>query len=356
MHVAKLRYEARLLDSWHHCGPTGDASELIAELSVTLTPEDYHPGKADLLQSLVSRLRREKLRLANLKAQLSRLGSTVAIAESNLAAIPDCAASSGASGMFAEDRKLAGWLARQVEDDLNYLGIDLDQVNNVLALADEELARSRPDRPEPPVTPAPHSGQAAPSGQQGDHAVPDTTRRVFVVHGRDGQLTGRIKELLYSVRLEPLEWEDLVRASGSTSPYLGQVVAKAPHLAQATLVLLSPDDIVELHSDLYHDNDLPHERARGGQARPNVLFELGLALMAYPERTIVVDVGQMRPIADLAGLNVIRFDGSAMAVKKLLDRLKQANCPVDDSGTDWLNPGRFADLPAYRRGPSGERE
>ena len=69
---------------------------------------------------------------------------------------------------------------------------------------------------------------------------------------------------------------------------------QAPHLAQATLVLLSPDNIVELHPDLLQENDHPYERARAGQARPNVLFELGLAFMAYPERTIIVEVGLMR--------------------------------------------------------------
>src|SRR6202007_2565824 len=98
----------------------------------------------------------------------------------------------------------------------------------------------------------------------------------------------------------------------------------------------SPDDIVGLHPDLYGENDHLYERARAGQARPNVLFELGLAYMAYPERAVLVEVGLMRPIADLAGLNVIRFDGSAMAVRKVLERLTLAGCPVDLSRTEWL--------------------
>jgi predicted nucleotide-binding protein len=348
MHAAKLRYEARLLDSWHSQRPTGDAGELIAELSVALAPEDDRPGNAGLLRSLINRLHNEEFRLKNLTAELARLARTVAIAESNLAELPD---SASGGGMFAADQALARWMATQVEDDLGYLKIDLNQVKNVRIFAMEGLTRSQADRPERPDSATHDSADAVPRADQSPRALPDTTRRVFVVHGRDGLLTERIKDLLRVVGLKPLEWEELVRASGSTAPYLGQVVAKAPHLAQATLVLLSPDDIVELHPDLHQANDLPHERSRAGQARPNVLFELGLALMAYPDRTIVVDVGQMRPIADLAGLNVIRFDGSAAAVKKLLDRLKQAECPVDYSGTDWLNLSRFADLPAYRRGP-----
>jgi predicted nucleotide-binding protein len=220
----------------------------------------------------------------------------------------------------------------------------------VRLLATEKLAQLQYDRPAPAGSEC-AAAPGRPEDQLARGARTDISRRVFIVHGRDGRLTARIEDLLRTVGLEPLEWETLVEASGSTAPYLGQLVARAPHLAQATLAVLSPDDIVELHPDMFQDNDLPHERARAGQARPNVLFELGLALMAYPDRTIVIEVGRMRPVADLGGLNVIRFDGSAIGIKKLLDRLKQAGCPVNDSGTAWLSLERFADLAAYTRGP-----
>jgi hypothetical protein len=48
---------------------------------------------------------------------------------------------------------------------------------------------------------------------------------------------------------------------------------------------------------------------------------------------------------------VIRFDGSAVAVKKVLERLTLAGCPVDLSRTDWLDTSRFASLGTYHRGP-----
>ncbi len=175
---------------------------------------------------------------------------------------------------------------------------------------------------------------------------PDISRRVFIVHGRDGVMTKRFFDLLSRVKLDPLEWETLVEASGSTSPYLGQVVAIAPHQAQATLVLLSADDVVELHSDLRLPGDMQHERARSGQ---------GLALTAYPERTIVVEIGELRPVADLAGLNVIRFDGSSVAIKKVLDRLEHAGCPVDWTGDHWLDESRFRGLVAFQRSPETHR-
>jgi len=42
---------------------------------------------------------------------------------------------------------------------------------------------------------------------------------------------------------------------------------------------------------------------------------------------------------------------TAPAIKKVLDRLHQAGCPVDCSGSAWLDVTRFAGLCAYERGP-----
>lgn len=359
MYAAKLRYEARLLDAWHRGRPADDVDEVVSELNAALAPDVPDPADAALLRSRLSRLLREETRLTNLEADLARLRQTVSSALGNLSAAAAPDAGNNATGMFAADQALGRWLAEQAEDDLSYARIDLGRTSRVRLLVAEQLDQVKHARHHPSArtasSTAAEPGETASSRKPAQGAArtdqPDAHRRVFIVEGRDGKLTGAFHALLRAVQLVPLEWEKLVGATGSTAPYLGQVVAQAPHLAQATLVLLSPDDIVELHPDLFFENDHPQERARSGQARPNVLFELGLALMAYPDRTIVVEVGQMRPVADLAGLNVIRFDGSPTAVKKVLDRLTQAGCPVDTSGTDWLDTGRFAGLAAYQRGP-----
>jgi hypothetical protein len=77
-------------------------------------------------------------------------------------------------------------------------------------------------------------------------------------------------------------------------------------------------------------------------------------LGAYPQNTIILEFGNLRPIADLAGLNVVRFNEGAppaVAFKKIIGRLKAAGCPVDDSGTDWLDSTPFTNMTAYRRTP-----
>ena len=175
------------------------------------------------------------------------------------------------------------------------------------------------------------------------------SRNVFVVHGRDEEVRHEMFELLRRLDLRPLEWEELVKATGKTSPYLGEVVANAPSQAQAALVLLTPDDVAKLHPRLLGDDERDDETRLTGQPRQNVLIELGMVLMAYPERTIIVELGRLRRATDTEGLNVIRFDGSESALAKIVARLKLAGCRLDDTRSGWRETGYFRDLSAYRR-------
>lgn len=151
--------------------------------------------------------------------------------------------------------------------------------------------------------------------------------------------------------LRPQDFELLVTATGGTSPNTVDVVRRAPEIAQAIVVLVTPDDTVVLHPDLAREQDPDFETAVGSQARPNVLVELGMALMAYPDRTIIIEMGSLRPISDLSGLHVVRFDGSGPAIARVVSRLKTAGCPVDESDRSWKDPARFADLAAFTRRP-----
>ena len=193
------------------------------------------------------------------------------------------------------------------------------------------------------------------SSKSGAAAAPespaDRSRNVFVVHGRDEQVRREVFELLRRLDLRPLEWEDLVKATGKASPFIGEVVAQAPHFAQAALVLLTPDDEARLHPSLHGEDEPGYETRATGQARPNVLIELGMVLMAYPERTLIVEVGTLRPASDIAGRNVIQFDGSEIAIGKVVERLKRAGCQVNDTGSDWRETWPFRHLAAYHRRP-----
>jgi Predicted nucleotide-binding protein containing TIR-like domain len=335
MHAAELRYEARLLTSWQNTAPRDrDVDTLIAGLNAAFQADGLTPDDAERLRAQQTRLLAANSKLTQRKSDMERLRQTVATARRNLTAEEGCAADATGNvnrGMFAGDQQLASYLDDQLGSDLRYLDIELGQL-----LANRE-----------------HLTEALRhfDDQTAVATELDISKRVFVVYGRDDALVKSFFDLLQAVGLDPLDWEQLVSFTGIATPYLGEVVQNAPHMAQASLVLLSPDDIVQLHPDLHYKTDTDEEKEQSGQARPNVLFELGLAFMAYPERTIIVEVGRMRVFADLNGRNPIRFDGSPLAVDKLLLRLESVGCPVDRDG-DWRDPGRFENLTAYTRSPT----
>jgi len=196
-------------------------------------------------------------------------------------------------------------------------------------------------------------------GQPASRSTPDTKdirRKVFVIYGRDEEVRRTMFELLRALDLSPQEWEPLVAATGSTLPNLNEVVTTglSAGQAQAVLAVLTPDDIATLHPALREAGDSDDETSQVMQPRPNVLIELGMALSAYRHQTIIVQVGRIRRIADLAGFNIIHFDGSDTAIGKIVERLKVAGCAVDDGGADWRRTRGFLGLDAYTRQSQSE--
>ena len=188
---------------------------------------------------------------------------------------------------------------------------------------------------------------AAETSAEKDHD--NDARRVFVIHGRDEEARKAVFDFLRALGLNPLEWEQLIRAMRSAAPSLSEVVVNAPRQAQAVVALLTPDDVVQLHPALRGDGEAAADRLTSCQARPNVFLELGMALAIQPTRTIILEAGVMRRTADLDGLNYVRIDHTARWRNKVAERLQNAGCPVDRSGADWQDLVRFAGLAAFRR-------
>jgi len=174
-------------------------------------------------------------------------------------------------------------------------------------------------------------------------------RAVFVVHGRDAAARIALWSFLEDLGLHPLEWNEGVVATGHATPFTGQVLEAAFQLAQAVVVLMTPDDEARLHTDLHGEHEPDYERHLTCQARPNVLFEAGMAFGSHPERTVIVEIGILRPVSDLAGRNVVRIGKTKGPLEALVTRLEAAGCPVDRSSGSWTDTARFADLRALRR-------
>lgn len=168
-------------------------------------------------------------------------------------------------------------------------------------------------------------------------------RRIFLVHGRDMRLRKAMVEYLNSLDLRVVSWTEALVSTGLGTPYTGDVVVAGMAMSDAVVVLLTPDDLGMVKPDFLSESDGPGERDLSGQPRMNVIFEAGMAMARDRVRTVLVEVGGVRPMTDTEGLNVVRFGrGEPEARHQLASRLQGLGLQVDMSNHEWLSAGDFS--------------
>lgn len=167
-------------------------------------------------------------------------------------------------------------------------------------------------------------------------------KHVWIVHGRDDRLRQALFDFVKSIGLEPLEWSAAVRATKHGAPYVGDVLDKAFAKASAVIVLMTPDDDAMLRKKHWQKDEESYEKKLTGQARPNVLFEAGIAFGTHPTQTILVEIGKCRPFSDTVGRLKVKMNDSVAKRKELADRLEAAGCEVDLKGDAWKTAGDFS--------------
>lgn len=170
--------------------------------------------------------------------------------------------------------------------------------------------------------------------------MPDKTA-VFVIHGRNDKIRKSMFDFLRSIGLKPIEWNQAITLTGKPSPYIGEILDAAFEHAQAIVSLFTPDDEAKLLPQYSYSDDKEYETNLTPQARPNVLFETGMAFGKDQNRTIIIEIGSLRPFSDIAGRHVVRLNDTPEKRKELATRLKLAGCEIDIDGTDWLSTGDF---------------
>jgi predicted nucleotide-binding protein len=180
--------------------------------------------------------------------------------------------------------------------------------------------------------------------KRGRKPIPDIPNQVFVVHGRDLAAKAAVFEFIRAVGVKPIEWTSAIAMSKKAAPYIGEVLTAAFKKARAVVVLLTPDDLAQLRPELLSKSDPPFERNLTGQARPNVLFECGMAFSSHPDRTVMVQIGSVRPFSDTYGRHIVNMTaGEASKRQEFAVKLQNAGCEVDMSGSDWMTVGDFSD-------------
>lgn len=184
-------------------------------------------------------------------------------------------------------------------------------------------------------------------------------RKVFVIHGRNELARKALFDFLRALDLDPIEWSEAIRLTGKGAPYIGEVLDAAFGAAQAVVVLQTPDDVAHLHESLTYPGDPECEAQM--QPRPNVLFEAGMAMGRDEERTIIVELGQVKSFSDIHGRHVIRLDNSVGRRQELATRLRTAGCAAKTDRTDWHDAGDLTPpappgggLPMGRKLPSSK--
>lgn len=129
---------------------------------------------------------------------------------------------------------------------------------------------------------------------------------VFIIHGRDTRAVAELQSFIRDLGLSVLTVEDLgANRRGLAS--ISEIISEGINTASIVLALLTPDESVALFDPT--SNQLAQSEA-GWQARPNVIFELGIAFSKSPDRTIIASIGNHRPFTDISGLSYLRLDDS----------------------------------------------
>lgn len=171
-------------------------------------------------------------------------------------------------------------------------------------------------------------------------------RRVFIVHGRNQQAIEAMDTFLYSVGLIPLHFDEARKLTGTATPFVLDVVKRGLSTTQATVILMTLDDVGCLRSHFRGDNEPTHETQLTAKPRQNVIFEAGMAMALRPNKTVLVELGEIQThtISDLAGLHTIRMDNSIEKRKMLVDSLETSGCRVDKSGKEWADKEKGGDF------------
>ncbi len=195
------------------------------------------------------------------------------------------------------------------------------------------------------AAPAPTAAASVPAARGRGKPAKSPARRkdnsVFVIGGRDTALTESMFNFLTALGCKPVEFHQAVaRVRGTGNPFIGQVLDKAFEQVQALVVLFSPDDEVKLKDQFLKPNEVLTEGRYRGQARPNVTFEAGMAMGRHEEKTIMVQVGDIKSFSDIAGRHMVHLDNSFDSRNDFATRLGRL-CKVDTSGTRWTKVGTF---------------
>ena len=174
--------------------------------------------------------------------------------------------------------------------------------------------------------------------KKGGKSMEPDKRSVFLVYGRNEKVNEGMRNLIYNMGLNVIEFDDAVIHTGKSSPTIFEVLEVAFLKAQAIIVLCTGDENVYLKKELAKNGQEEQNRM---QPRPNVIFEAGMAWQRDRDRTIIIFDDTVEMFSDLQGVHYLKIPKMAGQKKQLFERLINAGCDLDKGKTTYLDQDFF---------------
>lgn len=174
-----------------------------------------------------------------------------------------------------------------------------------------------------------------------ESTVKPDPKKVFIIHGRNVEARKEMGVFVRSLGLAPINFSDVRSAMGGT-PTVADIVERGMNEAQGIIALITADEYSAVRPEYRYDHDEPDQIARW-QARPNVLFEAGMAFGRDRNRVVFVLLGNPKLFTDVAGVHVLRPTNDPSGDRVILrGTLAQGMaCDVEPHSTDWMTAGDF---------------
>lgn len=174
-----------------------------------------------------------------------------------------------------------------------------------------------------------------------DGISPDR-KKVFIIHGRNLKAREEMGVFVRSLGLAAINFEDL-RASMGGSPTIAEIVQRGMSEAQGVIALFTPDEFATLSPE-FRDKwrSAGSDEARF-QARPNVIFEAGMAFGRDRNRVVFVLLGNVSLFTDVAGIHVLRPKNDPTGDRATLrdTLITGMACDGEQTGREWMTSGDF---------------
>lgn len=180
--------------------------------------------------------------------------------------------------------------------------------------------------------------EASPSKETAMTADP---KKVFIIHGRNLEARTQMGIFVRSLGLVPINFGDL-RASMGGTPTIAEIVERGMTEAQGVIALITADEYAAVRPEYREEHDEPDQIARW-QARPNVIFEAGMAFGRARTRVVFVLLGNPKLFTDVAGIHVLRPTNDPSGDRGILrGTLGQGmHCDIELHSSDWMKAGDF---------------